>query len=170
MGTAVAPDAANVFIAVCEDVCGVYTASALSTVLPPGAEILFFARLIDDYTIIVSGDANLLHPPTSPLKVQAVEAVTTELEARAGPHLRISWTASRRSMDTLDLHVYKRPDFIRTRRFSYRTHQKLGNRYSYLPFSTRDAPGVSKSVVKSEVIRHAINCSSFDDFRHMVEL
>jgi hypothetical protein len=90
MGTAVAPDAANVFMAVCEDLCGVYTASALSSVLPAGAELLLFARLIDDYTIIVSGDANVLHSPTSPLEVQAVKAVTAELEARAGPHLRIS--------------------------------------------------------------------------------
>jgi hypothetical protein len=73
-------------------------------------------------------------------------------------------------MDTLDLHVYKGPDFVRTRRFSYRTHQKLGNRYAYLPFTSRHAPGVSKSVVKSEVTRQAINCSSFSDFRHMVEL
>jgi hypothetical protein len=65
-------------------------ASALSSVLPAGAELLLFARLIADYTIIVSGDANVLHSPTSPLEVQAVKAVTAELEARAGPHLRIS--------------------------------------------------------------------------------
>jgi hypothetical protein len=157
MGTAVSPDAANVYMAVCEDLRGVYGAASVASTVR--GDLLLFARLIDDYTIVLSG-----------VDDAAVAATLAALDARAAPHLRITWVASRRAMDTLDLHVFKGDDFVRSRQLSYRTHQKRGNRYSYLPFESRHPPAVSRSVVKSEVVRNAVNCSSFADFRHMVQL
>ena len=171
MGTAAAPDAANVYMALCEDLHGVYTAEALRSVLPDGSSLLLFARLIDDYTIIVSGEDDSLIPSSRrAIDSPVVRAITKELDRRVEPYLKIEWKVSTASMDTLDLHVYKGCDFIRSRKLSYRTHQKLGNRYTYLPFLSRHAPGVTPSVVKSEVMRNAVNCSTFADFRHMVQL
>jgi hypothetical protein len=157
MGTAVSPDAANVYMAVCEDLRGVYDAAPVATVVR--GDLLLFARLIDDYTIVLSG-----------VDDAAVAATLAALDARAAPHLRITWSVSRQAMDTLDLHVYKGADFMRSRQLSFRTHQKPGNRYSYLPFESRHPPAVSRSVVKSEVVRNAVNCSTFADFQHMVQL
>jgi hypothetical protein len=53
MGTALSPDAANTFMAICEDVLhGVYNHVALSSLLPSSDCLVLFARLIDDYTIV----------------------------------------------------------------------------------------------------------------------
>jgi hypothetical protein len=54
-GTALSPDAANIFMAICEDVQGIYQHSSLTTYLPDPKCSLLFARQIDDYTIILAG-------------------------------------------------------------------------------------------------------------------
>ena len=73
-------------------------------------------------------------------------------------------------MATLDFCVFKADDFVSSRRVEYRTHQKPGNRYQFLPFSSEQPRAVFRSVVCSEVTRHAVNCSRFSDFVHMVGL
>lgn len=57
-----------------------------------------------------------------------------------------------------------------SRRFEYRTYQKPGNRYQFLPFSSEQPAAVFRGVIKSEVTRHAVNCSRYSDFVHMVSL
>lgn len=169
MGTAVAPDAANVYMAFQEDLRGVYTSQALASVLPQDSELLLFARLIDDYTIVISG-SSFQQAGMPPEATPAATAILAALNKRAAPHLKITWKVSRSTMDTLDLHVFKPQDFKTSRKLAYRTHQKMGNRYAFLPYTSRHAPGVCRSVIKSEITRHAINCSSFEQFLHMARL
>jgi hypothetical protein len=156
MGTALSPDAANTFMALCEDVQGVYNHEALDTFLPQPECLLLFARLIDDYTILLGG-----------VDDEDTTRFLHELDSRVAPHLRITWKVSQRSMDTLDLHVFT-GSRLRTGKLDYRTHQKLGNRYTFLPFSSLHSVWTKKAVIKAEVTRHATNCSSFAWFQHMV--
>ena len=159
MGTALSPDAANVFVALCEDVRGVYVHQKLEAAARIcHNSLLLFARLIDDYTIILGG-----------VNDAAVERTQAELGRRLAP-LRLDWTVSRDSMATLDLFVYKADDFLTSRRFEYRTYQKPGNRYQSLPYSSMQPQSVFRSIIKSEVTRHAVNCSKYSDFIHMVSL
>jgi hypothetical protein len=50
MGTALSPDAANTFMALCEDMHGIYNHTALSDCLPYPDCLVDFARLVDDST------------------------------------------------------------------------------------------------------------------------
>jgi hypothetical protein len=139
MGTAVAPDTANVFMAVCADLRGVYGAARLASTLAQGTKLLLFARLIDDYTDVLSS-CPPLQAGCDLLHCTAVTALRQALTLRTAPHLTVTWKASR--ICTLDLHVYTAPNFALTRRLSFfRTHQRPGNRYEFLPYTTRYAPG-----------------------------
>jgi hypothetical protein len=73
-------------------------------------------------------------------------------------------------MDTLGLHIYTANNLTLTRRLSIQKHQRPGNRYEFLPCTSRHTSGVCRGLVISVVIRHAINCSTVFDFRHMVGL
>lgn len=159
MGSAVSPDAANVFMALSEDVKGIYGHAALSSLLPDERSLMVFGRLIDDYTLVLGGVSR-----------HQVDTLLGSIDARAGPHLRITWQVRQDCMDTLDLHVFKAPDFAASRRLHFRTHQKLGNRYQYLPYWSCHPQAVLKALVKGELTRLAVTCSRVADFAHMRDL
>jgi hypothetical protein len=159
MGTALSPDAANIFMALCEDVQGVYQHATLSALLPNTKCLLLFTRLIDDYTIILAGVDD-----TSTL------AFLHELDRRVQPYLRITWQVSVKAMNTLDLHIYLPENFRKTGKFVYRTHQKPGNRYTLLPFTSLHPIWTKKAIVKAEITRHATNCSTESWLRYMSNL
>jgi hypothetical protein len=77
MGTALSPDATKNFMAICEDVQGIYQHSSLTTYLPDPKCLLLSARLIDDYTIILASVDNSI-----------TTALLNELDKRALPYLR----------------------------------------------------------------------------------
>jgi hypothetical protein len=62
--------------------------------------------------------------------------------------------------------VYTASDIVQNRWLPYRTHQKMGNRLCISLLL--NAPGMCRRVIKSEVVRHAMNCSALVDFKHMV--
>jgi hypothetical protein len=159
MGTALSPDAANIFMALCEDVQGVYQHATLSALLPNTKCLLIFTRLIDDYTIILAGVDD-----TSTL------AFLHELDRRVQPYLQITWQVSVKAMNTLYLHIYLPENFRNTGKFVYRTHQKPGNRYTFLPFTSLHPIWTKIAIVNAEITRHATNCSTESWFRHMSNL
>jgi hypothetical protein len=159
MRTALSPDAANIFMAICEDVQGIYQHSSLTTYLPDPKCLLLFARLIDEYTIILAGVDDL-----------TTTALINELDNRVSPHLKICWKVSRKAMDTLDLHAFLPPNLRRTGQLCYRTHQNPGNRYTFLPFTSQKPIWTKKAIVKAEITRHATNCSTVSWFQHMSNL
>eukprot|EP00892_Ulva_mutabilis_P009359 jgi/Ulvmu1/6796/UM306_0003.1 len=55
MGTALAPDAANIFMALQEDFDGEWGKPRLDAVLPAAAAMPLGRRLIDDYTFVLTG-------------------------------------------------------------------------------------------------------------------
>jgi hypothetical protein len=159
MTTALSPVAANIFMAICEDVQGIYQHSSLTTFLPDPKCLLLFARLIDDHTIILAGVDDSI-----------TTALLNELDNRVSPHLRICWKVSRKAMDTLDLHLFLPHNFRRTGQLCYRAHQKPGNRYTFLPFTSQHPIWTKKAIVKAEITRHATNCSTVSWFQHMSNL
>jgi hypothetical protein len=82
-----------------------------------------------------------------------------ELDLAERLHIfKISWKVSKRSMDTMDFLVFCGTR-LRTGKLDYRTHQKLENRYTFLPFSSLRSVWTKKAAIKAEVTRHATNCS-----------
>jgi hypothetical protein len=146
-------------MAVQEDVLGIYGHLPLARLLPFEDCLLIFARLIDDYTVVLAGVID-----------QHTLEFLKAIDARVAPYLKITWKVSSVHMDTLDLHVFVDETCLRTRRLEYRTHQKPGTGYTFLPFSSQHPRCVMKAVVKAEVTRHATSCSTYDWFVHMRDL
>ena len=159
MGTALAPDAANIYMSIHEDFDGVWDHPRLDSVLPPAAALPVGLRLIDDFTFVFTNVTR-----------SDVDDFMEEVSRRIAPALRITYQVASTTMDTLDLHVFKGPRFEETRLLAFRTHQKPMHKYQYLPWLSRQPRSVYFSSVKSEILRHATNCSTRSWFEHMVQL
>jgi hypothetical protein len=170
MGTALSRDAANTCMALCEDVQGIYNHTALSACLPHPECLVVFARLVDDFTIVLITSHHHYIIVLAGVDDEVTTCFLRVLQARVAPHLRIVWKVSRHCMDTLYLHVFVGDRVRRIGLLDYRTHQKLGNRYTYLPFASTHPVWTQEAIVKAQVMRRATNCSSVPWFRHMVNL
>jgi hypothetical protein len=162
MGSPLSPDAANLFMALVEDLNGEWqhVGHALHSFLPGPECLKLFKRLIDDYTIILAKVSRT-----------QVRTLLNELDRRlALVGLKVTWVINTESCDTLDLHVYKPPEMRTQGKLAFRTHQKLGNRYQYLARSSMHNPPVFRALVKGELCRHAVNCSSHTMYWHMAQL
>ena len=162
MGSPLSPDIANLFMALIEDLHGEWehAGESLASLLPQPECLRLFRRLIDDYTIILSQ-----------VTAHQVQQFLRKLDERlAAFDLQVDWCVSTDECDTLDLHVYKPPDMASTGKLAFRTHSKRGNRYAYLHRASMHNPHVFRSLVRTEVYRHAVNCSTHTWFWHMVRL
>ena len=162
MGSPLSPDAANLFMALVEDLLGAWQhdGDSLAAHLPTAACLKLFRRLIDDYTVVLAG-VNGRH----------VRTFLNEIDRRlAQVGLKVTWVVQSQSMDTLDLHVYRPPDMHSTGKLAFRTHAKLGNRYQYLHAASMHNPHVFPAMVRAELYRHAVNCSTHTWFWHMAQL
>ena len=164
MGSPVSADVAscNAYVSTAEDLPGVreHPGDALAAHLPAAKCLKLFRRLIDDYIIISAGlDALQVH--------KFLNEVDRRL-AQAG--LKVTWVVQTQSMDTLDLHVYRPQDMHSTGKLAFRTHAKLGNRYQYLHAASMHNPSVFPAMVRAELYRHVVNCSTHTWFWHMAQL
>ena len=162
MGSPLSPPFANALVALFEDVTGEWEhpGDSLSSHLPTPECMRLFRRLIDDYTIILS-DVQRHH----------VDALLQEIDRRlALAGLKVQWVVSQTSCDTLDLTAYKPPDMHETGKLAFHTHAKWGNRHAYVHRASMHNPAVFPGLVRGELYRHAINCSTHEWYWHNAQL
>jgi hypothetical protein len=115
-------------------------------------------RYIDDYAFILGG-----------LGVEAAEALFQKfarcIKNRSGLNLEL--IISDTSMDFLDVHVYKPENFVLTGKLAYRTHQKSNSKYQHLHRSSLHPPHVFKAIIKGELTRYCLTCSTKEWYTRM---
>lgn len=106
-----------------------------------------FKRFIDDGFVIFTGSLQ---------ELQAfVKALNDEL-----PNINITHAYSQFQVDFMDLVIYKAgPPVAATRVLKVRTHQKVLNKYLYIPFSSFHHPGMFRSFLNAELIRYVVTNS-----------
>ena len=134
MGSPPSPDAANLFMALIEDVFGEWqhAPQPLHNYLPLPECLKLIKRLINDYTVVLAGVSRL-----------QVNTILNELDRRLDlVGLKVTWVVHTQFCDALDLHVYKPEEMRLTGKLAFRTHQKVGHRYQYLARSSMHNPQV----------------------------
>ena len=79
---------------------------------------------------------------------------------RQAPSIKFTTKVSNDEIDFLDLTIYKGSRFRQTGFLDIKTHEKELNKYLYIPFSSKHTMSARRSFIKTELIRHARNCSS----------
>jgi hypothetical protein len=115
-------------------------------------------RYIDDYLFIL-GYQNLDEAQT------LLRRFATMVKGRSTLNLELSMSTE--SIDFLDIHIYKPPDFATSGKLAYRTHQKNGNKYQYLHRRSLHPPHTFKALIKGELVRYCLTNSFESDFKNM---
>jgi hypothetical protein len=159
MGSSLSPDAANIYMALMEDLQGRYNrpGSPLTGMLPEGGHLLLFKRFIDDYGIILSG-----------ITRAQLDSFLTVMRNRVAP-LQLTEVISREEMIFLDVAIYKGEEFAVTGKFSTRTYSKPGNCYSYVHRTSMHVPPTFKGVVRGELVRYTVTCSTLQEFTQQAD-
>ena len=152
MGTALAPDYANLFLAG-------YEGPALKEF---HRQILYYGRFIDDTFAIIEGN---------------LEAVL-KFQKRFGelhPNMKMEWTQSRYKLPFLDVSVSLEvaPGVLyqsTKAAIVTRVFQKALNAYLYIPWKSCHSDASKKSWVKGELIRYVRLSSREEDFKEMVKM
>lgn len=136
MGISPAPDVANLYM------------WRLVAGLPAPPERRLYRRLIDDLFIVWVGPRN---------KLDAYLAQLNTLDR----HIKITWTVSAHTATFLDIEVYKGERFNDgQQRFDLRVHQKVLNRYLYIPRHSFHRASQHRAWIKAELLRYLRNSSS----------
>jgi len=114
-----------------------------------------YKRFLDDGFCLFEGSESELM-----LFINALNAIL--------PNIRITFSYSRSSVDCLDLVIYKAHSQGRCC-LKVRTHQKVLNKYLYIPFNSFHNPGVFKSFIHAELIRYVVTNSDECWFDCMVQ-
>lgn len=130
MGGSASPPLANAGMNYLEEVLAKRMAHLLKYVL-------LWKRLIDDILIIWNGPPNLL--------LEFCEAYN-----QLHPRIRITWTDPSKKVDFLDLHIFERNSDIH-----HKTHQKILNKYLYVPSSSFHPAHTKIGFIKAELTRYA---------------
>lgn len=154
MGTNCMPPAAQLYLAVLLE-------SELKTEF--GAEFpTHYWRYIDDGFFVWEGSRQRLH------------AFLDRLNTKV-PGIRITFTYSQTQVEYLDLVIAKRledtwctPGGSSTIGLRVHTHQKLLNRYLYMPYRSNHPPASFTSFIRAELVRYAATCSDEYWFDSMV--
>lgn len=113
-----------------------------------------YARLLDDVFAVISGD------PTP--FINALQSLHSDLV--------LTVTTSETQCEFLDLLIFKGPRFMNEGRLDITTHQKLMNRYLYLPFKSFHTIHAKSAVVVTELKRYVRNSTSADAFVRTAQL
>jgi hypothetical protein len=137
-----------------EDLQGLYnqTGSPLIGILPEGGHLHLFKRFIDDYGIVLSG-----------ITRAQLNSFLAEMKHRVAP-LQLTEVISQEEMIFLDVTVYKGEEFSVTGKFNTRTYSKPGNCYSYVHRTSMHVSPTFKGVVRGELVRYTVICSTAQDF------
>lgn len=148
MGTPCAPSFANLYLQFLE------TLLFNDPNYPDHLKPLYYKRYIDDILVILPNNADLHFFPQ---------------HSKAYRNLQVNWTNSIRNkgleeIEFLDVVIYKDLDFPLTSKLSTRVHQKVLNRYLYIPFNSNHPRFQMRSWIKTELIRYIRNSSKKSDF------
>jgi hypothetical protein len=110
-----------------------------------------FKRFIDDGFVVFDGSKQEL--------LAFVDMLNTLL-----PNIKITYSYSQFEVEFLDLVVYKCMDDAMTSpdgtvRLKVRTHQKVLNRYLYIPYHSFHQPSMFSSFINAEMIRYVVTNS-----------
>lgn len=152
MGTNCMPPAAQLYLAIMWE--GVIK-QRLGSAFPK-----IFRRFIDDGFVIFDGSESEL--------LAFLDVLNTTL-----PNIKITFSYSQFQVDFLDLVIYKCTEDALgvpngTVRLKVRTHQKVLNKYLYIPFTSFHHPGMFKSFIHAELIRYVVTNSDQHWFDCMV--
>ena len=141
MGTPIAPLIANMYMFQLEK-------NILNAIYTP----LLYVRFIDDILMVWNKDDE--------------SHVTTWLDGitQQTPSIKFTSKSSDDEIDFLDLTLYKGSRFRQTGYLDIKTHEKELNKYLYIPFSSKHTISARRSFIKTELIRHARNCSSLYEY------
>lgn len=137
MGTPMAPYLASLYMHHLEDS------------ISPAAGIRLWKRYIDDIIVVFTGEEKTL--------VAFMDAY-----AKLHPLIKVNWVKSQLRCEFLDLYITHDDDSM-----YYRTHQKVFNKYLYIPKSSFHTQNQLKSWINGELTRYARTCSREEDYRRM---
>jgi hypothetical protein len=83
------------------------------------------------------------------------------------PSIRITQVVSKEAVDILNVHIFKGPTFGHTHRLSISCHQKVQNKYQYLPWYSWHPLHQKKAFVTGELRRYVLRESTLTGFRHI---
>ena len=140
MGTACAPAYANILMHRFEE---------LFFEKYPEFKLIFYGRYIDDIFLIFKGSEQDLQ----------TFLTTFDTKRAFSETLKISWDYSNTSVSFLDLQIHAKHNKI-----DLSTHQKMLNKYLYIPFSSYHPKDNKIGFIKAELIRYIRNSSSYRSF------
>jgi hypothetical protein len=100
--------------------------------------VLFYRRFLDDILIVTTGDNSALLSAFS----------------SARPTIKLEVTQSPRTVNFLDVQIYKGPIFATTDHLDTTIHQKALNLYLYIPYSSAHPLHVKKAFIRTELQRY----------------
>ena len=113
--------------------------------------LLYYKRFLDDIFIIVrEGSKNL-------------ETIKHAL-GTMHPAIKLEFTCSATSVNFLDIHIFKGPNFTETGYLSTTVHQKLLNAYLYISFCSFHSPKAKGAFIITELMRYIRLCSDRKDY------
>lgn len=140
MGTPIAPYFASMYMHHLED-----------TIPTPSGKILLWKRYIDDTLIIFRGTLDDLND-------------FLYAHNQINPKIKVNWKVSKHQVEFLDLVIFFDKE---TNRIQYKTHQKIFNKYLYIPKNSFHTPNQLKSWINAELNRYANTCSLKIHFTQM---
>lgn len=112
--------------------------------------MLMYGRFIDDVFSIIS---HASHAPGIIARLNALH-----------PSIQFNCVTSHKEVEFLDTVVYKGDRFNDNNTFDIRVHQKLINKYLYIPYNSFHAYHNKLGWIRAELIRYIRNTSSFDRY------
>jgi hypothetical protein len=83
------------------------------------------------------------------------------------PGIKWTYETSNTCLAFLDLFIHKEPISATTSRIRFTTHQKILNKYLYLPSPSSHAPALQRGFVTGELIRYVRNSTNETDFQQI---
>ena len=144
MGSPFAVSIANIFM--CRLECPLVSKFA--------SKLELYKRFIDDLFFVWRGTLETLNNFLEELN-------------NVGPMIKLTWVISEKSVDFLDLHIFKDFSFQRTGKLSFSTYQKAFNKYLYIPFKSFHPAHNKKAFIRGELIRYVKNSSTISSYLSM---
>jgi len=151
MGTPLAPGAANLMLQYLE------VTELFPKLDPQVRQSLLYRRYIDDGFFVW------------PSSRESLDIFIDNLRQVMRP-LELTFVISDQSIEFLDLVIFKGPRFQNSNHFDLKVHQKLFNKYLYLPPKSFHPRHTFLGMIKGELIRYVRICSSRPDFEQMKSL
>ena len=118
--------------------------------------MLMYARFIDDVFSIISHASHVQH-------------IIAQMNA-LHPSIQFNCVTSSTEVEFLDTVIYKGDRFKTDNKFDVRVHQKLINKYLYIPYNSFHAYHNKLGWIRAELVRYIRNTSSFERYLELKQL